>query len=308
MKYTVMKQVQNNTEYSTHKNTNHCFSISDIRISVKSDYEYKMEDNFESFLCDELYDYQVEFKEISKLPVKPGKMIYKSRNFCVSEENAFKRYFYDGLNNDYYYAVGTYNWSQKHILIEYIPYAYQFINEISNSFFHIALEALLMNENRMILHSTCIDTLIGGLLFAGESGAGKSTQTDLWCKYENGYLINGDRTIICNNSGYLGYGSPYAGSSKCYKNESCKITAIIFPKKAKINSVRKLSSSEAFKKIYSCMVINSWDKVFVSKTCDFVMNLINDIPVYELSCTMDKDAVDCLKKRLMEDVRYAEKI
>ena len=69
MKYTVMKQVQNNIEYSTHKNTNHCFSISDIRISVKSDYEYKMADNFESFLCDELYDYQVEFKEISKLPV-----------------------------------------------------------------------------------------------------------------------------------------------------------------------------------------------------------------------------------------------
>ena len=282
---------------------NYCFTISDIKISLNSDYECILTDNFKPFLSNDYYDYYIEFKEVSQLPSIPKDIIYKSRSYCIaSDGNDIHRYFYDGVHNNHYYAKGTYDLNNKYILIEYIPYGYRFINETINSFFHIALEAILMNEQRMILHSTCINTHIGGILFAGESGAGKSTQADLWIKYENAYLINGDKTIIYQDGCFKGYGSPYAGSSRCYRDECCDIKAIVLPKKSVHNSIRRLDTREAFKKIYSHMTINAWDEIFVNKACDFIMNLIEHIPVYELSCTKDRNAVECLKIQLLKDL------
>ena len=48
---------------------------------------------------------------------------------------------------------------------------------------------------------------------------GKSTQADLWNKYEGCEIINGDRSAITKKDGvWNAYGLPFAGSSRIYKN------------------------------------------------------------------------------------------
>lgn len=287
-------------------NREYYFSIADVKLLFRHEKECDVTESFQPFLIEGNGTYEIEFQEVSELHPIKGKMVHTSRSFCVLEDSGeFRRYFYDGLNDNYLYASGSYDWDNKKILIEYIPYGYQFLNETGNSFFHIAWEAILMNENRMMLHSSCINTEYGGILFSGVSGAGKSTQAELWCRYENATLINGDRTILYPaENGWLGYGSPYAGSSRCYKNEKCDIKAIVFLEKESANAARKMGTAEAFRKIYSCMLINSWDQKFVTKACEFITKLVQEIPVYELSCRPDKDAVVCLKKILLEGTEY----
>ena len=46
----------------------------------------------------------------------------------------------------------------------------------------------------------------------------------------------------------------------------------------------------------------SWNSKSIEKICDLTEELISDIPVYELSCTPDRNAVDLLKKTLLKGV------
>ena len=68
---------------------------------------------------------------------------------------------------------------------------------------------------------------------------------------------------------------------------------------AKTCSIRQLRGIEAFQKIYAQLTISNWNNEMVDKACCLVEQLIKDIPIYQLSCTPDKDAVDLLKSTLI---------
>ena len=89
------------------------------------------------------------------------------------------------------------------------------------------IEQVLNSYNTFLLHSSFIKWKDKAILFTAPSGTGKSTQADLWEKYENAEIINGDRSGIRKMDGkWTAYGLPIAGSSGIYKNISyiCIIT------------------------------------------------------------------------------------
>ena len=59
--------------------------------------------------------------------------------------------------------------------VEYLPEFSCAFSESQNSFSHIAIDELLVHQSRMILHASLIKTDVGGILFSGPSGVGKST-------------------------------------------------------------------------------------------------------------------------------------
>lgn len=64
---------------------------------------------------------------------------------------------------------------------------------------------------------------------------GKSTQADLWNKYEGCEIINGDRSAITKKDGvWNAYGLPFAGSSRIYKNVKNPIRCVVVLNKRKI--------------------------------------------------------------------------
>ena len=175
--------------------------------------------------------------------------------------------------------------------------------QIDNCIFHSAWETLLLKEKRVITHAACVSTEAGGILFSGPSGIGKSTQADLWCRYADAVLLNGDRPIVYRNKEeWVVSGSPYAGSSNCHKNESCNICAIVMLKQSDKCKVQKLRMLDAFRQIFSGLTVNSWDKSCVDEITDLVISLIKDVPVYEFECTADKDSVSFLQKEIMKGV------
>lgn len=247
--------------------------------------------------------YKAIYSKTDRLEFPEGNIGVCTRDFTVYEDKPgnYVRLYRDG-KDDQPYAVSHLDRDNRVARIQYLPDAEKYFTEAGNSFFHIEWEKILIQEGKLILHAACVSLMeTGGILFSGPSGAGKSTQADLWCRYAGAQMINGDRTILSREKeGWTAYGSPYAGSSRCYLNEECGVTAIVFVRKASKCEIRKLGQAESFQKIFSGVTVNSWDKNFVNQVCDLIEKLICEVPVYELSCTPDRQAVKLLYKELQK--------
>lgn len=168
---------------------------------------------------------------------------------------------------------------------------------------YLAFEDVLINHQGFILHSSFISWQNNGILFTAPSVTGKSTQADLWKKYEDADIYNGDRTIIRKIDGkYYGFGSPYAGSSGIYRNESAPIKAIVVIEQGPDNVIRRLHGREAFLPLFRETLMNTWNKEYMEKMTDLLMDVACQIPVYHLSCRPDQGAVNTVKNEILKEL------
>lgn len=168
---------------------------------------------------------------------------------------------------------------------------------------YLAFEDVLINHQGFILHSSFISWQNNGILFTAPSGTGKSTQADLWKKYEDADIYNGDRTIIRKIDGkYYGFGSPYAGSSGIYRNESAPIKVIVVIEQGPDNVIRRLHGREAFLPLFRETLMNTWNKEYMEKMTDLLMDVACQIPVYHLSCRPDQGAVNTVKNEILKEL------
>lgn len=251
---------------------------------------------FQPFLCKKKTEcvWNIYFIPVDDLPLLGDKVMYENQEYAIYQtlKGDLVYYYFDCLDRGQIYAVTQFDLKLKQVQVRYLPEKQKYLSEFGNSLFHVGWERIMAYENRFILHAACIETPLGGILFAGKSGIGKSTQADLWCRYAQGRLINGDRTILTKESEkWYAYGSPYAGSSKCYVNERCTVSAIILLQQDLKCHIRRLSEKEAFHQLFAETTVNSWDSEFVARICDMEIALSREIPVYEFCCTPDQDAV-----------------
>ena len=85
-------------------------------------------------------------------------------------------------------------------------------------------------------------------------------------------------------------------------NEAVPVSALVFLTQAKENRIRRLGGGEAFRRIYAGLTMYSWDRFFVERAVDLAMELAAKVPCYELACLPDQSAVECLERRLKEDL------
>lgn len=230
--------------------------------------------------------------------IKPkGEIIFKNDEYmiCREMEPKMTRMYRDVLDVGKVYAVSHMNYTEKKVNICYLSEKKKYFNEWENTFFHVGIEQIMLLEQKIILHASFVKTIFGGILFSGTSGIGKSTQADLWCKYAGAMLLNGDRPIVGKEDGvWKAYGSPYAGSSKCYKKENCSVRIIVMLGQSETCNLRKLDKKEAFRKLYRQTTVNIWDAEFIEKMVAIESELVEEIPIYELNCTPDANAVQIL--------------
>lgn len=246
-------------------------------------------------------DFQVCFRQVETLPDISDVILHEDACYRVHPDGkgGFVRSFFDAPRDFTPYAVAEYDYDAGNVQISCLPKGNACVSEVRNSFFHIGFEAMLIHKQRMCFHAACVDTPLGGLLFSGPSGIGKSTQAELWCTHRGARQINGDRPILSKSqTGWLAWGSPYAGSSRCHLNESCPVSAIILLQQAKECSLRRLSLPEAFRGVWAGLTMYNWDRKFVEAASDLTMELIAAVPVFAFSCTPDEAAVVYLEQEL----------
>ena len=280
-------------------------SIAGVSLSLETDRSFVEAEEFLPFLTEgECPDYRACFRLVAALPPIPDEVLHEDLCYRVHPDGrgGYLRSFFDAPRDLTPYAVAAYDYPQGVIQVDYLERGAHCVSEMHNSFFHLGFESLLIYRNRLCLHAASVQTHLGGILFSGPSGIGKSTQADLWQRYRNARLINGDRPILSREqNGWLAWGSPYAGSSRCHINESCPVTAIVMLRQAEKCSLRRLSQSEAFRAVWSGLTVCGWDRTFVETASTLTIELIASVPVLEFACTPDQQAVDYLEQGLRKE-------
>lgn len=279
-------------------------TVAGVGITIQTPQPLTVTGSFLPFLTDAARpDYLVEYRENPNLPQPEDTPLYRSESYEVYPDGAggFARWFYDGMDGFVRFVRVKEDRLSGRILAEYLPGKRELVSVIGNCFAFSGWESLLIRKNRLCFHAACVDTQLGGILFSGPSGIGKSTQADLWQRYRNARLINGDRPILSREqNGWLAWGSPYAGSSRCHVNDCCPVSAVVMLRQAPVCRLRRLAPAEGFRRIYAGMTMYSWDPEFVSTAVDLAMALALEVPVFEFECIPESNAVDFLERELRE--------
>ncbi len=286
------------------KSHRYCLSLADVIIAMETDQDLTVNKEFMPFLCEtDQADFLASFRLVENLPDIPEAILHEDNCYRVHPDchGGYLRSFFDAPRDLTPYALASFDYENHKIHIDYLKKGAHCVCEMHNSIFHLGLESLLLQKKRLCLHASCVETHLGGILFSGKSGIGKSTQSELWCRHRNAMLINGDRPILSmTEDRWLAWGSPYAGSSRCHINRSCPVSAIVMLRQDSRNSLRRLTQPEAFRAIWSGLTMNSWNKTLVERAVELTMKLLHAVPVYEFACTPDIRAVDYLEEALQK--------
>lgn len=155
------------------------------------------------------------------------------------------------------------------------------------------------------LHSSLIRTRSNfGLMFLGPSGIGKTTQAELWNQYRDALIINGDVVFVQETpDAFLGWGTPWHGSSPYCENTSVPVKALIVLKQAPENSIRELTGFEKVTAVSNNVFYPRWLEGGMELCLETLNHLLSALPVYELSCRPDEDAV-----RLTEEAVFGGRV
>lgn len=157
----------------------------------------------------------------------------------------------------------------------------------------------LISRNIILFHCSALQYNGNAYLFTAPSGTGKSTHARLWREYfgDQVKMINDDKPLlhVCDD-GIDVYGSPFAGKEGLQEDTFAPVKGIVILHQSKENTIRRLSSKEAFPLLLS-QTYRSQDPHSVIKTLEMVQ-LLSTVPVYALGCNISYDAVKLVYENL----------
>lgn len=148
-------------------------------------------------------------------------------------------------------------------------------------------------------HSALVDWNGSGIMFLGPSGIGKTTQSECWAKYRGADIINGDLVFVQQiEDGFLGWGTPWHGSSPYCINRAVPLKALVVLKQSKENRIRELTGFEKVREISNNVFYPAWLDDGMDLCTEVLNNLLLQLPVYRLDNRADEEAVEMLEQTI----------
>lgn len=150
----------------------------------------------------------------------------------------------------------------------------------------------LISFDGIMLHASGVVKDGYAYLFSADSGTGKSTHTDLWCKYLDGaYIINDDKPAIrIVDDEIFVYGTPFSGKEDLSANKKVKLGGICFLYRSEENKIKKIPSESAVVPVLR-QTIHSLSEEKLEKLFSLLDKILSRIPVYEMGCNISEEAV-----------------
>ena len=153
-----------------------------------------------------------------------------------------------------------------------------------------------INKIGIILHSACIALRGKGFLFAGVSGSGKSTISEIWQKDEETTVLTDERVIIREKEGQLwAFGSPWHGTSEIHKNMGAPIEKIFFIKHGRENKAIPISKTDAANRLMVRCFPTFWNRKGMQFGVDFCSRIAQEKECYEFEFVNDTTVIEYLK-------------
>lgn len=226
-------------------------------------------------------------------------------------EDLLLEYYYD---NGYYFAAAKHGTRSSAAVTVHTPDfsdAVFYINEeefpgmirrVSKILQLFPVRQMLAERHAVILHSSRI--LLNGktIIFTAPSQTGKTTQAKLWEQVENAEIVSNDRTLLQKErERFSTCGYPVDGSEPVYCSRSLPLGAVVVLRQGAENRIERLTVRKALKYLMEQTVADAWNAEQLAILRTLWMNLMEQYPVYQLTCTPDQRAVRCLKEQLERD-------
>lgn len=163
-----------------------------------------------------------------------------------------------------------------------------------------AFNLKLLEYNGMYLHSSTVVVDGKAYSFSAPCRTGKSTHTSLWLKMlgDRAYIINDDKAAFrkIDDKLYV-FGTPFSGKNDINVNTSVELGGICFVEQSETNLIERLSNDEALSLLISQTVRPSNpDRMIL--LCDFLDDLLKNIPIYKLKCNISLEAAELSYKTM----------
>lgn len=152
-----------------------------------------------------------------------------------------------------------------------------------------------------VFHGSAVQYDKEGYLFAGLSGAGKSTISKLWAGVPKAKVLNDDKVIVRKESGiFYMYSTPWHGTYSEYFDQKpvlkTRLSKLFYLHHAKINRARKMSFPEDVCEFFSVIFMSFWDAKCLHFISGSVLDVCSSVPVYKLGFENNKKITGFIRK------------
>lgn len=155
-----------------------------------------------------------------------------------------------------------------------------------------------------VLHSSAIAYRGQGLAFTADSGTGKSTHTGLWRQEFSAdtAVVNDDKPAIRFENGKIWmYGTPWSGKTDLNHNIRVPLRGIVCVRRGETDRIAPMDPVKAMSELTRQCPAPFYDRALGEKMLDFTCHLAEQVPLYELFCTMNPNAAHVARDGIFEE-------
>jgi hypothetical protein len=141
---------------------------------------------------------------------------------------------------------------------------------------------ILAREGGLLVHAASAVRSGKAFLFAGVSGAGKTTISRL-APADATLLTDEISYLQSKGRGYVAYGTPFAGElAKVGENAEASLAAVYFLEKGRENRIEPVCASEATRMLLANVLFFAHDAELVSRVFETACELVRRVPFHRL--------------------------
>jgi hypothetical protein len=194
------------------------------------------------------------------------------------------------------YKIAFLSKDLSHGTVKMVPYDVTTPYPLQYPLDEVILNLLLPRHGGVELHACgLVDPNGNGYLFAGNSGAGKTTTARLW-QHDAAEILSDDRIVVRHEEGaWRMYGTPWHGEADICSPSHARLHRIFLLEQAAYNAIDPISPAGAVARMLSCTFPPFHDAGGLNAIAGTLADISADVPVTRLSFVNDRSAVDFIR-------------
>ncbi|MBW2059138.1 MAG: hypothetical protein JRJ26_16750 [Deltaproteobacteria bacterium] len=157
----------------------------------------------------------------------------------------------------------------------------------------------LAHGRGLIIHACGVVIRGKGLLFVGQSGAGKTTLGRLWKERGGAEILSDDRIILRKRAGQFWiYGTPWHGDARFASPRGVRLAGIFLLRQARENAITEVDGIDPVSRLLTCAFPTYWDPSGMAFTLEILADVTASVPCHGLLFRPDKGATDLVERIL----------
>ncbi len=174
-------------------------------------------------------------------------------------------------------------------------------DRFNDPFYGPTMELLIVNylakARGVIIHACGVAMDGRGILFVGESGAGKTTLARMWDQEDGVDVVSDDRVIVRKSGqAFWMYGTPWHGEGKFASARGLRLERIFFLRQGQENSVTESKGTDTVSQLLTCSFPPYWDAQGMACAMELFTDLTSHVPCQQLTFTPDPTALELVRR------------